>query len=592
MAAVSGIDPIRSDDIRAGDVIGGKYIVERVLGVGGVGIVLAARHTELDEVVAIKFLRAEVQGNADIVRRFAQEAKAAVRIKSEHAARVFDVGTVEGRGPYLVMEYLEGKDFADTLATSGTLPVRSAVEAVLQVCEALAVAHSNDIVHRDIKPENIFLARRADGTDVVKVLDFGISKTALAGSSFKERAASEAENVMGSPLYMSPEQIRGESTVDHRTDIWSLGVVLYEMLTGRPPFSGESISKICKQVLDGEPVKMAQFTPDVPNDLQVIVDRCLAKAPARRFQNVAELAIALLPFGPSKGRIYAERASTILRASGHAGASVKFQSSVPPPSGSSSGVHIPGLPGLPSFPVPPGATSTNPEAFEALAKEATRTRRIVTVASVALLLLAVGAATVLLFRSTRNEPARLATAALHKVSLESDPPGVRIESNGKLLGETPVTLQLPEGEFSLQLTKETYAPESLTLTIAPADTEKRARVTMKKTVIEAPIAVRPLRVVPAALPSGAPTLASRVLTTHPTGRVAVPGPSGRASAAAQPPSSPATTGQPPPALAAAKAAAPSGLPTATTTSKIRTVDDTNRVRLVDDPAPPKAPQVQ
>ncbi len=592
--AVSGIEPIRSDDFLAGDVIGGKYVVERVLGVGGVGIVLAARHTELDEIVAIKFLRAEVQGNADIVRRFAQEAKAAVRIKSEHAARVFDVGAMAGRGPYLVMEYLEGKDFADALATSGTLPVRRAVEAVLQVCEALAVAHSNDIVHRDIKPENMFLARRADGTEVVKVLDFGISKTALAGRSLKERAAPETEAVMGSPLYMSPEQIRGESTVDHRTDIWSLGVVLYEMLTGRPPFTGESVRQICDQVLDAEPVKMAKFTVDIPDDLQLIVDRCLAKAPARRFQNVAELAISLLPFGPSKGRIHAERASTILRASGHAGASVRFQSSMPPVGGGASSERIPGQPPVPSFPVPPGTTSSNPEAVEALAKEATRTRRIVTVASVAMLLLAAGVATMFVVRGTNKEQVRVATAALHRVSVESDPPGVRVESNGKLLGETPVSLQLPEGEFTLQLTKDDYAPESLTLTIAPADADKRARVTMKRTNAEVPVAVRSPHVPATALPPGAATLASRVLGAHPPGKAGATGPSGRVSTASLAPPPPIAAAAPPPspAIAAAKPAAPSPVAAATGTSRIRTVDDTNRVRLVDDPGPPKVPQVQ
>ncbi len=586
LSGVREASSIRTDAFRVGDVIDGKYVVERVLGVGGVGIVLAARHTELDELVAIKFLLPAALVHPEIVRRFSQEARAAVRIKSEHAARVFDVGTMPGRGPYFVMEYLEGKDFADVLAESGALPIRRAVEAVLQVCEALAVAHSCSIVHRDIKPENLFLARRADGTEIVKVLDFGISKIALVGPPTSgERASKEAP--MGSPLYMSPEQIGSHSDIDHRTDIWSLGVVLYELLTGRAPFQGdgESLAKICREVVEGKAPPLSASLVEVPEGLQGVIDRCLEKEPSRRFQNVAELAIALLPFGPSKGRLFAERASTILRAAGQTGVTLKYQSSAPPPSGGLPGytsVRVPSQPPVPTFGSQPVA-SASPEALVAIANDARNTRRIVSVAGVLLLLLAGVVAFVVLRAPRAQVVAAPIAAGLHQVTVESEPAGVRVESGGKLLGETPLTLQLPEGSQTLDLTKEGFAPESLTVTVAPADTDKHAKVTMRRG--EDSLATAPR--VPRAAPVAAP--------------VAVPSPQAAYYGRAQPPRGATRSGAPsalPPASVAPQTAAappppakPSSSPTsAATTAKVRAVDESNRVHLIEEPAA-KVPQL-
>jgi serine/threonine-protein kinase len=415
---------------RAGEVIGGKYVLERVLGVGGVGVVVAARHAELDEMVAIKFLHEEMQQRPDIVRRFGVEARAAVRIKSEYAARVFDVGVAPGRGPYLVMEYLEGNDLAEVLAERGPLAPKHAVAFVLQACEALAVAHAHGIVHRDIKPENLFVARRGDGTEAVKVVDFGISKGALAGGA----PVAQTQELMGSPLYMSPEQVRASASVDHRTDVWSLGVVLYEMLTGQVPFPGDTVPSVCARVLESEPPPASP----APEGLQAALRRALAKDPARRFQNVAELAISLLPFGPSWARVSAERTTSIVRASGQSvGLALGSASSAPPPSpattltsasrleafGASVATPVAGLatggaalspPPVPSFDfgglgVPPPTPSLSPEALSALTSEARRTRRLVTAASTGALALA-GLAVGLVLHSNRAAPASEAVA--------------------------------------------------------------------------------------------------------------------------------------------------------------------------------------
>ncbi|AKU95896.1 serine/threonine protein kinase [Labilithrix luteola] len=482
---------LRADAIAPGEVIADKYVVERVIGVGGVAIVVAARHVELEETVAIKILQPELQTRKEIMQRFAREAKAAVRIKSEYAARVFDVGVARGRGPYLVMEYLEGLDLGHYLGSHGPLPIKRAVEYVMQACEALAVAHVNGIVHRDIKPENLFLARRGDGTEIIKVLDFGISKAALTSSVFGlPDDALKTQELMGTPLYMSPEQIRETSTVDRRADIWSLGVVLYELITGELAFSGEAITKICADVLEKDPPPLSRYVVDLPDGLQSVVSRCLAKDPERRFQNVAELAIALLPFGPSRARILAERSSTILRAAGHVdgGVMVKFHSSAPPPpllpgASPSDNPDAAALrsPRVPSMSTLPGMQHlTNPEALNSIAIEGRRTRRIVTFASIIVLAFA-GIATFAVVSNRRAAVVTPAPVADRPIAVVTDPPGARVEWEGKLLGETPLSTTLPVGIHSLKLTHEGYAPETLSVTVSPNDAEgRKAQLTMSK----------------------------------------------------------------------------------------------------------------
>jgi serine/threonine-protein kinase len=276
--------------IQIGAVLAGRYRVERVLGQGGMGLVVQAMHLQLHQPVAMKFLLPEVLGNQQIVQRFLREAQAAVRLRSEHVARVIDVGSLETGAPYMVLEYLEGADLASF--PRAHLTVGGVVDLMLQACEALAEAHSLGIVHRDIKPANFFLTRGPGGAPLLKVLDFGISKTPTTGGQLTATQA-----VMGTPAYMSPEQMRSSRDVDHRSDIWSLGVVLYELLQGAPPYGGDTFSSLVLQVVN-EP--LPRLTVALPGDLAGIIYRCLEKDPARRFQNIAELAQALAKYAQSE----------------------------------------------------------------------------------------------------------------------------------------------------------------------------------------------------------------------------------------------------------------------------------------------------
>src|SRR5450432_412778 len=252
-----------SEEVREGDVLAGKFRIERVLGQGAMGVVVAATHIQLDERVALKFLLPEALANADAVARFAREARAAVKIKSEHVARVSDVGTLDSGSPYMVMEYLQGQDLADWVRDRGAMPIADAAEFVLQACEALAEAHALGIVHRDLKPANLFVTVRADGTPCVKVLDFGISKFTTPGSS-SDMGMTKTASVMGSPLYMSPEQMSSSRNVDARADIWAVGVILYEIISGRMPFEAETMPQLCGMILQEAPPSLRGLRADVP----------------------------------------------------------------------------------------------------------------------------------------------------------------------------------------------------------------------------------------------------------------------------------------------------------------------------------------
>src|SRR5664280_1680004 len=288
--------------VTVGQLIAEKFHVERVIGEGGMGIVVAAHHVELDERVAIKFLLPEALANAEAVARFAREARASVKIKSEHVARTLDVGRLENGAPYMVMEYLEGTDLAARIQQSGPLPIEQAVAFMLETCEALADAHAIGIIHRDLKPSNLFVIRRTDGTESIKLLDFGISKITRATESGPAMDMTRTAAIMGSPVYMSPEQLTSSRDVDARSDIWSLGVTLFELLTGKPPYLAETIAELGAKVLTYPAPSVREFRPSVPEGLQAVIDRCLGKSPSERYLNVAELAAALVEFGPRRLR--------------------------------------------------------------------------------------------------------------------------------------------------------------------------------------------------------------------------------------------------------------------------------------------------
>jgi serine/threonine-protein kinase len=296
-----------------GTIIAGKYRVERTLGAGGMGVVVAAFHEQLAQRVAIKFMRGEAARDENAVGRFVREARAAAALANEHVTRVLDVGTLENGAPYMVMEYLAGVDLGEVLNRDGPMSVPLAVEAVLQACEALAEAHARGIVHRDLKPANLFATTRPDGSRLVKVLDFGISKALDFAHPESGNSLTASGLVMGSPGYMSPEQVRSSKAVDARSDVWSLGVILYELLTGVSPFVGETMGDTLARIVADEPPSLAQLRPDVPPALAATIAQCLARKLEARVQSVAELAQRLLPFAEGEASLSVKR---ILRLGG------------------------------------------------------------------------------------------------------------------------------------------------------------------------------------------------------------------------------------------------------------------------------------
>jgi serine/threonine-protein kinase len=299
-------------DVKEGDVLAGKYRVDRVLGVGGMGIVVQATHTVLNDRVALKFLLPELLENEATAARFLREAQATVRIKSPHVARVTDVGKLENGAPYMVMEFLEGRDLGRVLE-DGPLDVETAILYLLQACEAVAAAHASGVIHRDIKPANLFLTQGPDQRPVLKVLDFGISKIANRDGV---GSLTQTHTAMGSPLYMSPEQMRSAKSVDARTDVWSLGIVLYEMLTGTLPFMADTMPQLCALILETEPPSLKDAVPDLPEGLDEAVRKAIARNVDDRYQDIAEFALAVGPIAGPTGIESARRVARILQAAG------------------------------------------------------------------------------------------------------------------------------------------------------------------------------------------------------------------------------------------------------------------------------------
>jgi eukaryotic-like serine/threonine-protein kinase len=274
-----------------GQVIEGKYLLGSILGRGGMGIVFAAHHLQLEQDVAIKFLLPEFARQPEWMKRFLREAQAAFRIQTEHVVRILDFGVAAGT-PFFVMERLLGEPLASYGRRMGPLAPGDAIDLLLQVCAALREAHANGIVHRDLKPANMFLVSRGDGTRLLKVLDFGISKHAAPGEQLEDVITRSSE-ILGSAHYMSPEQLRKTSAVGPRSDIWALGVVLYQLLTRRVPFESETTAGIVLAIVADPPPDLRTVRPDLPPALAAVVARCLEKDPSARYPSVVELADAL-----------------------------------------------------------------------------------------------------------------------------------------------------------------------------------------------------------------------------------------------------------------------------------------------------------
>lgn len=288
--------------VERGSVLDGKYRIDRFLGEGAMGVVFAATHLGLDEVVAVKFIHPRAGLDSSLEGRFAREAKVSARIQSEHIARVLDVGVAEQAGPYMVMEYVDGRSLGDMLDEGGPLAPRAAAGFVLQACSALAAAHAHGIVHRDVKPGNLMLTV-VDGRELIKLLDFGAAKATLSGVVLGRDLANlrQTMGAIGTPLYMAPEQLRAGASVDARADIWSLGTVLYELLTADTAFHGEGISDSILRVIEGPLPRLPEDFGAEREALQAVIEGCLQRDRDRRYGSAAQLAEALaaVPLPPA-----------------------------------------------------------------------------------------------------------------------------------------------------------------------------------------------------------------------------------------------------------------------------------------------------
>jgi tRNA A-37 threonylcarbamoyl transferase component Bud32 len=320
--AVAPAKPVEKGDALIGTVIDERYRVVRRIGEGGMGIVYEVEHVVIEKRLALKVLRDDYSSRPEVVARFRQEAKSASRIGNEHIVDISDFGETPSGASYFVMELLDGEDLANVLAREGTLPLSRAADILTQCARALAAAHAKGIVHRDMKPENIFLTKRDSRPDFVKIVDFGIAKMSdIETDGQPGRKLTKTGMIFGTPEYMSPEQAAGKQ-LDHRVDIYALGVIMFELLTGRVPFSGDTFMGVLTQHMFEAPPSIMQANPNVqlPEAIEIFVRRALAKDPGERFQSCEELIGALdkavrgvspsAPPGPVEGGAPASGKST------------------------------------------------------------------------------------------------------------------------------------------------------------------------------------------------------------------------------------------------------------------------------------------
>jgi serine/threonine-protein kinase len=500
---------------QAGEIIGEKYRVERVLGQGGMGAVLAVLHVDLGQRFAVKLMLPAYRHNADLVARFLREARAAAAIGSEHVARVFDVGRSADGAPYIVMELLEGEDLERVARKQGPLPIAVAVGHVLEALEALAEAHAAGIVHRDIKPANLFLARRPGAPPFLKILDFGISKTLQVGAPGEAAPLTETGESLGSPQYMSPEQLRDARSVDGRSDLFSVAQTLYKLLTGYLAFEAQSLPAYFLAVVQDPAIPLRTRLPGAPPELEAVILRALEKDPGRRFQSAGELALALLPFGPASGRASVERALAV----GPHPAPNAPTAATPAP-----GLVTPATPAaeLPSLGAAPARSGDDTGAARSWATgSAPRPRARVWAALAALLVggALAGALTLRPRGEAGRSPPLTAAAAAEPVALRIsvEPAGAALELDGAPLAERTLRLPRDGARHTLTARATGYVTESRVLEAQPGEEVHivLAPSSAAPVVVPAPAVppVGPARTVP--LPSGAPAAPHGAPTTAP-----------------------------------------------------------------------------
>jgi hypothetical protein len=282
-----------AESSREGEVLAGRYELVRKLGEGGMGLVYEARHLLVGRHFAVKLLHRALAQNREAVLRFHREAQAAGTLDCENVVDITDFGFTDDGSPYMVMELLKGETSRALLQREGVLPVPRAIHLLLQAAHAIGAAHARGIIHRDLKPDNLFVTRRTDGTDLVKVLDFGIAKLR---SESQTLISTQEGQMMGTLCYMPAEQVRGDKEIDHRADIYALGAILYEFLTGRVPHPGAEAHHVIYHVLHEDPAAVDQLRSNLPDGLAAVVHRALSRDPGDRYPSAAELIDALAPF--------------------------------------------------------------------------------------------------------------------------------------------------------------------------------------------------------------------------------------------------------------------------------------------------------
>ncbi len=326
------LEPASAQDPRIGSVLADRYRVVRKLGEGGMGIVYEGIHTVIGRRVAIKMLHPQFATSADVVARFHREAIAATAIGHPHIVEVIDMARAEDGAVFMVLELLDGRDWAHDLAATGPQSLGRVARILTAVCDALAAAHAKKIVHRDLKPENVFLIARQGDPDFVKLVDFGISK--MLDESSGGKGLTQTGAAMGTPYYMAPEQMSGRKDIDHRADLYAVGVMLYQAVTGSYPFDGETLAMLALKVISTEPPPLSELMSEVPEGLQAVIDRTLAKEPKDRFANAAELQVALArwlddPRTPALRASRSELPTLPIGASGDASAAAALRATRP-----------------------------------------------------------------------------------------------------------------------------------------------------------------------------------------------------------------------------------------------------------------------